>query len=75
MKKKRISLPLSRAKREFRILVRCIERGDIEVCEITRRGIPRCGIIKHRTDEGVWDSFFKEGPGVSPDFMRPVEGE
>lgn len=73
MTAKRISLPLSRVRREFRKLVRGIERGEVEVYEITRYGIPRCEIIKHRTGEGVWDSFFKEGPGVSSDFSRAQE--
>ncbi|WP_372747144.1 hypothetical protein [Litorivivens sp.] len=75
MTTKRISLPLSRARREFRKLVGCIDRGEVDVYEITRHGIPRCEIIKHRTGEGVWDSFFKEGPGVSPDFSRSQEDD
>jgi len=75
MTAKRISLPLSRARRELRKLVRGIERGEVEVYEITRHGIPRCEIIKHRPDTGAWDSFFKEGPGVSSDFSRSQEDD
>ena len=75
MTTKRLSLPLSRAMREFRKLVGCIDRGEVEVYEITQHGLPRCEIIKHRPDAGAWDSFFNEGPGVSSDFSRAQEDD
>ncbi len=75
MATKRISLPLSRAGREFRKLVRRIDRREVDAYEITRHGIPQCEIIKHRQTAGVWDSFFKEGPAVSSDFGRSQEDD
>ena len=75
MTTKRVSLPLSRARRELNKILRRIERGEVEVYVITRNGVPCCEIVKHRPGSGAWDSFFKADTGASEDFSRSQEDD